>query len=148
MPVVNDREYDFGDCELQVDQVSYPFEAAKYSSPREVGEGHGNANMPQYQTRGRCKFEAEVKVREHVWLAIRAQLIANPEYGSIYGARPTLVVNYGKGDDHHADTLTRCSILDMQKDLSEGVNAPMVVLPLKPYRILYDGETPFKEAGA
>jgi hypothetical protein len=145
MPLINDKEYDHGDCELQQDSVAYPFESVTYSSPRENKEGHGNSRMPQYQTEGRCTFQGELKVREHVWLQMRKQLIDT--YGSVYGAKPTYTISKGVGDDNTIDTMDKCRIMDIQKASNEGIDAAMVTLPLKPWRNLEDGVPPFKEEG-
>jgi hypothetical protein len=145
MPLINDVEYDHPDCELQQDGVAYPFESISYSSPRENTEGYGNARMPEYETKGRCKFQGELQVREHVWLQMRQQLIDT--YGGVYNGKPTYTVSKGVGDDNTIDTLVKCGIMDVQKESKAGIDAAMVKLPLKPHRILEDGKPPFKEEG-
>lgn len=145
MPMINDREYDHADCELQIDQVAYEFEELTYSSPREVGEGFGNQRMPAWQTDGNCKFEGQLKVREHVWMQIRKQLIAT--YGWIGLAKPEITISKGRDDDNTLDTLRKCKVTDTQKGSSAGVDGAMVTIPLKPWRILEDGKAPFPEPG-
>jgi hypothetical protein len=153
MPTINDTEYDVADCELKMDGVAYPFEDLKYSAPRESGEGNGNQRMPAWRTKGNCKFQAEVKVREHVWQAMQAQVHASAAEagvvgGGVYDYNPTFTATKSLlGENPVTDTLVDCQIMDEQYGASAGVDAGMVTIPLKPWRIKFNGKTPFKEVG-